>query len=177
MVLQAHHKFYLKHLKPWEYEFEDCEALCKGCHARIHGKIPPDADWDFWGEEDFEEPTETCELCGTKIRYVFLVSHPNWPTMEVGEICCDKLTSTKVATEFMKDKRSRVDRKKRFLKSTRWKPLGRFSEELKEQGISMIVVHTGKSYRIRVNGKWRDYKFPNVSEAKGEVFEILEGWQ
>jgi 5-methylcytosine-specific restriction endonuclease McrA len=40
-ILQVHHKKYISGCKPWEYATEDCETVCKGCHASIHGIIQP----------------------------------------------------------------------------------------------------------------------------------------
>ena len=34
VVLQVHHRQYIRGRKPWEYDYADCETLCKGCHAR-----------------------------------------------------------------------------------------------------------------------------------------------
>jgi len=39
--LQVHHPHYQNGLMPWEYDAKFCEVLCKGCHAREHGKIKP----------------------------------------------------------------------------------------------------------------------------------------
>lgn len=44
VVLNVHHPHYEQGKLPWEYEVEDCEVLCKGCHAREHGIIEPE-DW------------------------------------------------------------------------------------------------------------------------------------
>ncbi|MBL1232819.1 MAG: HNH endonuclease [Flavobacteriales bacterium] len=41
VVLQVHHKIYLTGKLPWEYGTENCETLCKGCHAAEHGIIQP----------------------------------------------------------------------------------------------------------------------------------------
>ena len=41
VVLQVHHKKYIKGRKLWEYAGEDCITLCRGCHAMEHGIIMP----------------------------------------------------------------------------------------------------------------------------------------
>lgn len=51
VVLQVHHKEYLKGKTPWEYPYEFCETLCKGCHAAEDGLIPPKNGWEYCGEE------------------------------------------------------------------------------------------------------------------------------
>ena len=47
VVLQVHHKFYIKGKLPWEYGTENCITLCKGCHASEHGIIKPKIGWDY----------------------------------------------------------------------------------------------------------------------------------
>ncbi|MCX7257277.1 MAG: hypothetical protein NTZ64_11205 [Polaromonas sp.] len=92
-ILQVHHKQYFSGRSPWDYPYNLCETLCKGCHAAEHGLIPPKFGWEHVGWDDLGELNGICECCGTSIRYIFLVQHPKWNPMEVGEICCDNLTS------------------------------------------------------------------------------------
>jgi hypothetical protein len=75
----------------------------------------PRSGWEHFGDyDDLGGLDGTCELCGTSIRYVFLVYHAKWGTMEVGEICCDHLTSTVFAAERMDARRKLIERRKRF---------------------------------------------------------------
>lgn len=37
--LHAHHIYYERGLKPWEYDNECIITLCEDCHNEIHGKI------------------------------------------------------------------------------------------------------------------------------------------
>ena len=120
VVLQVHHKQYLFGHKPWEYPYELCETLCRGCHAAEHGKIMPRFGWDQVGWDDLGDLTGKCDYCGTEIRYVFLIQHKKWHTMEVGEICCDNLTCSQVASEHMESIRRFSARRKRFVSSSRW---------------------------------------------------------
>jgi hypothetical protein len=91
-VLQCHHKFYVTGRKPWEYDYEDCETLCKGCHAREHGLIPPSSEWHLVSVDDLGELAENCDLCDTEIRYKHLIIHEKFGEMTVGSDCCDNLT-------------------------------------------------------------------------------------
>jgi len=65
VVLQVHHKEYIKGKLPWEYPYNSCETLCKGCHAAKHGIIPPKSGWEYAGSHDLEELIGKCELCGS----------------------------------------------------------------------------------------------------------------
>jgi len=69
VVLQVHHKIYIRGRLPWEYPPEACEVLCKGCHAEEHGRIMPQSGWEHFGDyDDLGAPDGECELCGTAIR-------------------------------------------------------------------------------------------------------------
>ena len=114
VILQVHHKKYIKGRLPWEYAPTDCETLCKGCHAREHGEIMPNLGWDLVFQEDLGEISGTCELCGASLRHVFFIQHRSWEPMVVGTNCCDSLTENE-ATKFNK----KLERKKRFVSSTR----------------------------------------------------------
>ena len=35
--LNAHHKYYTKNKKAWEYLVEDMTTLCNWCHSSLHG--------------------------------------------------------------------------------------------------------------------------------------------
>lgn len=113
LVLQVHHLFYVAGRAPWEYNPEDCAVLCKGCHAAEHGIIAPFFGWDFHGWDDLGGLYGTCDCCGKSLRYLFLVGHPKWGTMEVGETCCDNLTSTQAASGHMDSRRRYISRKAR----------------------------------------------------------------
>lgn len=85
-VLQVHHSKYIEGLKPWEYYPQDCETVCKGCHAEIHGKIIPRTGWEYISEEDLGDLSGECDYCGTELRYLFTIYHENWGCMEVGTV-------------------------------------------------------------------------------------------
>lgn len=124
VILQVHHKQYLQGRKPWEYPYQLCMTVCKGCHAAEHGIIPPKFGWEHVGWDDLGNLDGTCECCGKSIRYVFLVTHKAWTSMEVGEVCCDNLTSTQVASGVMESRRRYSTRLKTFISSTRWRQNG-----------------------------------------------------
>ncbi|MBX3593392.1 hypothetical protein [Sphingomonas sp.] len=98
VVLQVHHESYVKGRLPWEYPYDECTVLCRGCHAKEHGEIMPSKDWEFVGEDDLGGLDGECEYCGKELRYTHMVTHPNWGTMIVGEKCCDNLTESTAST-------------------------------------------------------------------------------
>jgi hypothetical protein len=174
VVLQVHHKQYLLGHKPWEYPFDLCETTCSGCHAATHGHIPPRFGWTHVGWDDLGDLTGTCECCGTAIRYVFLVEHSQWRAMEVGETCCDNLTSSQVASGFMESKRRYADRLKRFVCSSRWRIEPGNVHHIRQKKLNLEVVPKDGAYLLRVDWKSGKLRFASVNEAKAKAFEIVE---
>ena len=107
VVLQVHHKAYVRGRKPWEYGHTECEALCKGCHAVEHGLITPQSGWQLLGSDDLGDLIGNCELCSTELRYIYAIYHEAWGAMAVGTDCCDRLTETTTASELVRARRNR----------------------------------------------------------------------
>lgn len=68
VVLQVHHKHYVAGRLPWQYSFDECEVLCRGCHGREHGKLRPSFGWTCQGYSDLGDLVGTCDLCGTGLE-------------------------------------------------------------------------------------------------------------
>jgi hypothetical protein len=177
VVLQVHHKRYLRGRRLWEYPLELCQTICSGCHARIHGLIPPSTGWDHVGWDDLGDLDGECELCGQAIRYVFLVDHPDWKPMEVGEQCCDKLTTTDEASMAMRARRLLADRRRRFIESPWWRTDERGVSRLVHKRHVIDIVRDGASWRIWVDGTRGRQQFASTDHARSCVFEVIEsGW-
>jgi hypothetical protein len=174
VVFHVHHKIYISGKLPWEYDFDQGETLCAGCHAAHHGKIPPKVGWDFAGHDDLGDLIGNCELCGTNIRHVFMVMHPNWTPMEVGEICCDHLTCSDIASNHMESVRRYNDRRKRFASSSRWTRLSDIHEYIAQK--SIIVELRGELHgpRLRMNGRRGKMSYGDPLEARMRAFDVLE---
>jgi hypothetical protein len=171
VVLHIHHKFYVFGRKPWQYRYEDCEVLCQSCHAQEHGIIPPKTDWEFVGYDDLGAPDGHCDYCGTQIRHVFMVQHEKWITLEVGEICCDSLTSTNLATDHMKGRRRLLERKKRF--TSRWGADAR-GPYIRYGDILVRIVPADMTFKLWMNGRLGKQIFKTALDAKIRAFEVLE---
>lgn len=172
-ILQVHHKRYIKGKKPWEYPYELCSALCKGCHAMEHGIIPPNFGWTHVGWDDLGELSGTCDCCGTSIRYVFLVQHENWHAMEVGEICCDNLTSTQVASDIMESRRRYATRLKTFASSSRWREF-QGTHAIRQKGFSLMVIPSDDAFKIKVDGQLGLKVYATALDAKIAIFDLIE---
>lgn len=172
-VLQVHHKEYIPGRMPWEYPYDYCETVCKGCHAEEHGIIMPMSGWSLFAEEDLGDLSGTCEHCDTDIRYEFYISHPSWHPLVVGTICCDKLTGTKDAS----NKVDYAERRKRFIKSPRWKYQyfhGRGIYRLRQKGFDVCIEHVKGKYIIVINRNAGKMLFDNLNQAKGRAFDVIE---
>lgn len=173
VTLQVHHKKYIPGVMPWEYAYKDCVTLCKGCHAAEHGIIPPKHGWEYAGYDDLGDLTGSCDLCGNSLRHQFYVFHPNWGTMEVGEYCCDALTDSEVASNLVESKKRFEDRKKRFIKSSRWAESPN-RHTINQNKISVEVVRRNGLFRIVMNGRQGKMDYDSLEEAKVRVFETIE---
>jgi hypothetical protein len=176
-VLQVHHKEYLPGKLPWEYPYELCETLCKGCHASGHGIVRPFSGWECIGYDDLEELSGECELCGNSIRYVFFVQHSKWPTLEVGETCCDHLTDTTAASDHIDSLGRSEARRRRFIQSTRWKHARDGALHIRQKGANLAVESIGQDFRLVVNNVHGKRRFSCVIDAKAFAFEQLENGQ
>jgi hypothetical protein len=174
ITLHVHHKSYIPGHKPWQYPYDMCYTLCSGCHAAEHGLIPPKFGWEFAGWDDLGSLAGSCECCGTDIRYSFLVSHPNWPSMEVGEVCCDHLTSSEVATNFMESKRRYASRLKRFVSSVRWKEYSGGIHHIDHKRLIIRIGPVDGALGIWLNGTLGKKRFPDYLSARIAIFELLE---
>lgn len=124
VILQVHHKKYIPGRKPWEYPQEDLITLCKGCHAREHNLLKdaiPQYGWKYEGMDDLEDIEETCQLCGTEIRYVHYLSHSDFGCIVVGSVCADKLLNNEQASTNEHTFKIEQQRLQRFIYSPKWK--------------------------------------------------------
>jgi len=172
-ILQVHHKEYLRGRLPWEYRYDACETLCKGCHAAEHGHIPPNYGWEFAGHEDLGDLVGECEKCGTQIRHVFLILHQHWGALEVGEICCDNLTCTELASNHMDSIRRYNERRKTFVSSSRWIAPNGSTERIVQKGIAVEVIKSD-GFHLRIFGHDGKLRFDSPLEAKSKVFDLIE---
>jgi|GEM_PF-2528274 len=98
-VIQLHHTFYDHSRKIWEYDLEDLECLCSGCHAREHKILEPNDGWHLLEVEDLGAMSGNCKRqkslntpCNQAIRYEYHVYHPEVGHRIVGSECVDHLT-------------------------------------------------------------------------------------
>ena len=162
---QVHHKQYRAGKKLWEYPPSDCETLCRACHAALHGKIPPKAGWSYMADEDLGDLCGTCEYCGTELRYLFYIEHPNWGVMEVGTICCDNLTGTSIASDSVRYEL----RKRRFIESPQWK-----NDTISRMGVTIKIAHERDGFYVCIDGFHGRKANETIEDAKALAFDVIE---
>lgn len=173
-ILQVHHRNgYAPGRKPWDYGHTECEAMCKGCHAEEHGKIMPQSGWDLIGSDDLGDVMENCELCGTDIRYVYAITHPNWGSMAVGTDCCDRLTGTTDASEHHEHHTKIIDMRKRFVGSKRWKPLPNGDLYIRQKGIEVSIRVCGEKFIVLMDNAMGKSEYDTILDAKIRVFDSI----
>lgn len=173
VVLQVHHKNYIKGRLPWEYPLSECETLCRGCHSSKHGITKPLIGWEFVRQEDLGDLNGTCENCGATIRHSFLIQHENWGTMEVGTFCCDKLTDTTIASNMLESQKSFKSREQRFLNSKRWK-LADNKYSISQGSFKVEIVPKGNLFFITIHGQTSKKEYASLEAAKAKVFDVIE---
>lgn len=174
VILQVHHKHYIAGRKPWDYAYDECETLCRGCHGAEHGKVMPRRGWECIGYDDLGDLIGECELCGTDLRYLYLIQHPKWPAMEVGTDCCDNLTGSADASEHLDAYKKRTDRMKRFASSQRWKTKPSGELAIKQAGIAVAIVKAGGAFKIVMDGAMGKAEYSTILDAKMRVFEAID---
>jgi HNH endonuclease len=174
VVLQVHHKRYRANKKPWEYPYSELETLCKACHAEEHGHIRPSSGWELVDSDDLGDLLGYCEVCGTNFRYQYTISHPKWHTVEVGTVCCDLMTGTRIATEDQKKRKSLSQRKKSFLDSKAWQKnfKGHLQTRYRKQTLE-IFIESGQ-FTLLINQKKSKVSFSTLPQVKAYAFEKFE---
>ena len=90
--------------------------------------------------------------------------------MEVGEVCCDNLTSSDYATKRMKDAKRRA----RFVFSSRWSTGKSGAPSIIQKGVALSIVPDGPNYKLRMNGTLGKLQFGSVLEAKIKAFDLID---
>jgi hypothetical protein len=171
-ILQVHHPEYAAGRKPWEYEVEFCEVLCRGCHAGEHGIILPREGWTIiYSDLDNNEPSDPvpCANCGLSVTWHFVIYHPEWGEAIVGSECAENLS---LGEDVMQCK-SLARRLRTFLRSPRWRetPHG---WTIQQSGTRILVYRRDDHFRLKIEELWGKLDFEDIESAKVRAFEVVE---
>jgi hypothetical protein len=161
VILQCHHTLYRPNFKLWDYSLSDCITLCKGCHAREHNLIEPNAGWVLLEINDLLSVSGKCERanCDREIRYEHITYHPDWGYKIVGSTCIHHLTKEDkfLSAEVLKLYKNISS----FVNNSEW-----------ETGITkndkFFNETTHAHHKIRIYGNENDYAFQIALKEKGK---------
>ena len=106
VVLQIHHPYYEKGLMPWEYDIDELQLVCSGCHAREHKILEPQDGWILLetskGHSNCQRQKSDGSICNQEIINIYQVYHPEIGHRIVGSTCVDHLTdeSKEIVNDF-----------------------------------------------------------------------------
>jgi hypothetical protein len=113
-------------------------------------------------EDDLGDLCGECEICGTEIRYVYTIWHPNWPeSFEVGCECCDRMTGLSMS------------RREVFVKSPRWKRY-KSAAYRKHKGHLVAVNRYSNGFKVMIDGKLGQQAHPSIEDAMKLAFDVIE---
>lgn len=173
VVLQVHHKAYVRGRAAHEYAPSDVEVICKGCHAEEHGIIRPKRGWLRAGEDDAGDLSEECEVCGTEIRYVVEIWHGKWGVLFVGRDCAERMCEADEAIS-LSDLKRRARRRAGFLASPRWKQVDGCTHCLRQNGSELCIRFQAGHYWIVVGGRRGKWSHRSSTDARSALFDLIE---
>lgn len=133
----------------------------------------PQSSWTCIGTDDLGEIADNCELCGQDIRYVFAIEHPSWSPMAVGTDCCDRLTGNSEASTYHDAYLKRVDARKRFVGSKRWKTLANGDFRIRQQKIDVVIKKSASEFLIFMDQAEGKGRYGSLLEAKIRAFDTI----
>lgn len=158
-------------------------------------ELPDLARWDTlglphkgWQCVEFHDngyyPAESCEMCGTDIRYAHIMEHKDVKGRQVtvGAICAEAMCESYKATEIERRHVNTAKRRKNWL-VRKWKRTERGSRYVTTEGFRVLVFRTEGGWKASVeDGKTRRRQtsfrvFPNIEEAQIASFDALQKYK
>lgn len=134
----------------------------------------PKSGWMLIGSDDLGDLSGECEYCGTDLRYTYAIIHPSWGAMVVGTDCCDNLTGTMLASEHHEKYLKKMERRKRFVSSKRWKRIRSGGEWLIQEGLSVFILPSANKFLIRMGSVEGAARYDSAIDAKLKAFDFIE---
>lgn len=141
----------------------------------------PHKGWTCIEVEDLEEVAATCEMCeAQEIRYVHLMSHPNYPDeLRCGCDCAGHMEEDyEGAIRRDKAMRGAAGRKKKWLTRS-WRVSEKGNSFLRTDGYHVVVYRRGGSWAFRVTNRTTDdvlesrKYLPSEDAAKLRAFDAM----
>ncbi len=181
--LHVHHLHYRNDKKAWEYEDFELVTLCKGCHSKEHGILPPDGGWEYCGVDDLGMLFGVCERCGHEIRYEHHIFHPKWGYMVVGSVCADILTNSTEASEREMQCKKVAQKYRRYINSSKWEhrkngyffKLNNYQIQIWKNldcyrlEIKVPLWDGDRQFWVRLRGR----RYRTLEDAKKQAFQVI----
>ena len=74
----------------------------------------------------------------------------------------------------MSEERRKVERRRRFVDSSRWQGDESIKQSLVQKCLSLSIVRDNEMFLLEVNGQRGQKRFPNLNEAKIFAFNGIE---
>jgi len=145
----------------------------------------PHKGWHLAGVRDLREDGAdvedtnyaTCEMCGhEQVRYVHSMEHPDYPPLEVGCICAEKMSGDYTNPKLLETKlRNRAARKSKWL-SRRWRTSAKGNPYINADGHNIGIFPSSSRpgrWKFRINGTFSSQSFPTVDQAKLALFDAF----
>jgi hypothetical protein len=132
----------------------------------------PRKGWVFYDIEDSLSLNSFCEWCGTSIRYIHILFHPDNDILtNCGCICAEHLTedyvNPKKREKNLKSHLNKIKRlKKTVFKNFRQSKNGNYY--FKCDGLFVLIYKKNLKYKLKINEIWGKKEFNNFENA----FEI-----
>ena len=150
----------------------------------------PHKGWSWDGVDDLGSLDGHCEMCGTEIRYVHHMSHPEWDGgLGVGCVCAEKMTDDYVGPrEHEKRLRQTTGQRTRWLQR-KWKSsktgnayLNVDRKTLRNAGrdnpasvnVVVFATHNGTRWGAKIGGTWVPGNYGTEQEAKIAAYRALK---
>ena len=148
----------------------------------------PHKGWILEGVEDIKDhfkdgkdvEYETCEMCqNERIRYVHILSHPNYDgILRVGCDCACRMTEDyETPYEYERRAKNRSNRRKNFVKQEwRLNPKGNYV--LRYKGETITAIKRNGGWGFCYDGKWiwryKERKIYDLETLKFAAFEVFD---
>jgi hypothetical protein len=134
----------------------------------------PRKGWHTVSTIDHGDISESCELCGTRIRHEHIIEHPQWPEfVSTGCVCAEHLSSDYVWRNAKKWKTVSND-----TVTVQFRKIKKLDTAVVENnGVYSWFIHdteSGDTYDSREIGM----HYPTSNDAQDAMFDLLdnEGW-
>lgn len=115
-----------------------------------------------------------CEFCGTKLRYVHEINHPELAQKyNAGCDCAEKLTDDYVGPKTSEDRlRKRAGKKLRWIKSPKWVLID-YDWHRTDRKVVIFKTECGSAWKLIIGGRQGKIHYPTLIAAKIAAFDYI----